>query len=123
MLQKLDLGSNIVVAFRWEGDFTVQAFEQAMKKFLPEIKSRERMNVYLEVTSIGKFEAAAVWEDIKFGFKNMKELRDKIDKMALVTDEGWVRTLVDTTYKFIPGIKIETYEFKDLKEARTFVQS
>jgi hypothetical protein len=81
------------------------------------------MNVYLEVASIGKFEAAAVWEDIKFGFKNMKELRDKIDKMALVTDEGWVRTLADTTYKFIPGIKIETYAFKDLKEARTFVQS
>jgi hypothetical protein len=123
MLQKLDLGTDKVVAFRWEGDFNVEAFEQAMKKFLPELKSRERMNVYLEVASIGKFEAAAVWEDIKFGFKNMKELRDKVDKIALVTDEGWVRTLADTTYKFIPGIKMQSYAFADLKEARTFVQN
>lgn len=123
MLQKLDLGTDKVVAFRWEGDFNVEAFEQAMKKFLPELKSRDRMNVYLEVASIGKFEAAAVWEDIKFGFKNMKELRDKIDKIALVTDEGWVRTLADTTYKFIPGIKMQSYAFTDLKEARTFVQN
>jgi hypothetical protein len=123
MLQKLDLGTDKVVAFRWEGDFNVEAFEQAMKKFLPELKSRERMNVYLEVASIGKFEAAAVWEDIKFGFKNMKELRDKVDKIALVTDEGWVRTLADTTYKFIPGIKMQSYAFADLKEARTCVQN
>jgi hypothetical protein len=123
MLQKLDLGTDKVVAFRWEGDFNVEAFEQAMKKFLPELKSRERMNVYLEVASIGKFEAAAVWEDIKFGFKNMKELRDKVDKIALVTDEGWVRTLADTTYKFIPGIKMQSYAFADLKEARSFVQN
>lgn len=123
MLQKLDLGTDKVVAFRWEGDFNLVAFEQAMKKFLPELKSRERMNVYLEVASIGKFEAAAVWEDIKFGFKNMKELRDKIDRIALVTDEGWVRTLADTTYKFIPGIKMKSYAFANLKEARSFVQS
>lgn len=121
MLQKLDLGTQNVVAFRWEGDFNVPAFEQAMAKFLPELKAREIMNVYLEVAGIGNFEAAAVWEDIKFGFKNMKELRDKIDKIALVTDEGWVRTLAATTYKFIPGIEMKTYPFKELQEARRFV--
>lgn len=123
MLQKLDLGTHNVVAFRWEGDFDVQAFEQAMAKFLPELKSRKRMNVYLEVANVGKFEAAAVWEDIKFGFKNMKELRDKIDRIALVTDESWVRTLADTTYKFIPGIKMKSFPFKEIQEARSFVQS
>lgn len=122
MLQKLDLGTNKVVAFRWEGDFNLEAFEQAMNKFLPELRSRERMNVYIEIASIGKFEAAAIWEDIKFGFKNMKELRDKIEKIAIVTEEDWVRTLAETAYKFIPGIKLQTYVFKDLKEARTFVQ-
>ncbi|MCM4158912.1 STAS/SEC14 domain-containing protein [Antarcticibacterium flavum] len=122
MLQKLDLGNPKVVAFRWEGDFTVKSFEQAMTKFLPELKARERMNVYLEVAKIGEFEAAAVWEDIKFGFKNMKELRDKIDRLALVTDEGWVRTLANTTYKFIPGIDMKTFAFANLQEARLFVQ-
>lgn len=122
MLSKLDLGNPKVVAFRWEGDFTVGAFEKAMAKFLPELKARDRMNLYIEVSNIGKFEAAAVWEDIKFGFKNMKEIRDKIDRLALVTDEGWVRTLANTTYKFIPGIEMKTYAFKELQEARIFVQ-
>lgn len=122
MLQKLGIGDDHVVGFRWEGEFDEKAFKQSLLQFLPELQSRSKMNIYFELIDIGDFEATAVWEDIKFGFNNMKELRDKIDKIALVTDKDWVRNIAESSYKLIPGIKLKSFTFKESEAAKLFVQ-
>lgn len=112
MLQKLTSGGDDkVVAFKWDGEFTEAAFKQCLVDFLDELRARSRMNLYLEIVNFGKVEPKAVWEDIKFSVKNIKEITDKIDKVALVTDIEWFRTLVDTSGKLIPKTDIRTYSF------------
>lgn len=122
MLHKIAMEDEHVVGFRWEGKFDEKAFKQSMVQFLPELQSRSRMNIYFEVVDIEDFEAKAIWEDIKFGVDNMKELRDKIDKIALVTDKDWIRNLAETSYKFIPNIKLKAFTFKESAAAKLFVQ-
>lgn len=122
MLHKIDIGDEHVVGFRWEGEFDEKAFKQSLVQFLPELQSRSKMNIYFELVDIGNFEAKAVWEDIKFGFNNMKELKDKIEKVALVTDKDWVRNIAETSYKFIPGIKLKSFTFQESEAAKLFVR-
>lgn len=122
MLSKLDIGDDKVVAFRWEGDFDEKAFNQAMVQFLQEFQSRYKMNVYLEIADLDDFDAQAVWKDLKFSMQNLNELREKIDKVALVTNKDWISNLAEMSYKFVPDIKLKSFNFAETETARSFVQ-
>lgn len=122
MLSKLDIGNDKVGAFRWEGDFDEKAFIQAMVQFLQEFQSRNKMNLYLEIADLDDADVQAVWKDLKFSAQNMNELRDKIDKVALVTNKEWIGNLAEMSYKFIPDIKLKSFNFAETETARLFVQ-
>ncbi len=122
MLHKLDFSDDRVLAFSWEGDFSKKAFEDAMAEFVPELKTRDNFNLYLEMHSIEGMEAKAVWEDIKFYFQNMPELMEKIKKIALVTDKSWMKNLAELSYKMVPGIDLKSFSFEDKKAAREWVK-
>lgn len=121
MLQKLTLGTKDVVAFRWEGNFDKKAFDQAMDQFLPELKARDKFNIYLEIVELGEVEANAVWQDIKFYSGNFSSLVSKIDKVALVTDNSWLKNLAETSYKLVPGIELKAFPYKEQDVARHWI--
>lgn len=123
MLQKLDFSNSKVLAFSWDGDFNRKAFEVAMAEFVPELKTRDQFNIYLEMHSIQGVEAKAVWEDVKFYFQNMPELMEKINKIALVTDKSWMKNLAELSYKMMPGIDLKSFSFDDKSAAREWVKN
>lgn len=122
MLQKIDLGIDNIIGFRWEGKFDKEAFKQSMQEFLPELRTRDEMNIYLEFGGIEGMEAKAVWEDLKFYFSNMKELQEKINKIALVTNKDWFGTLSELSYKFVPGIKLKSFSVEDTEAAIAYLK-
>lgn len=122
MLHKLDIGDENVAAFRWEGKLDEKAVKQSMVQFLPELQSRHRFNIYLEITDIDGVEAKALWDDMKYSFNSLSELRNKVDKIALVTDKSWISSLAETSYKFIPGLKLKAFNFSETETAKTFVK-
>ena len=121
MLQKLNLGDEKVVAFRWEGTFDEKGFKQSLVQFIPKLQMRSKINLYLEVVNLTEVEAKAVWEEVKFDVRNMKELSNKIDKIALVTEISWMRSLASSTYAFIPGIRLKSFKFDESDAAKAFV--
>jgi len=122
MLQKLELGDEKVAAFRLEGAFDEKGFKQSMIQFLPELQMRSKMNLYLEVVNLTQVEAKAFWEEIKYDVKNIGQLIGKIDKVALVTDLNWMRTLASTSSVLVPGIVVKTFKFEESDAARAFVK-
>lgn len=121
MLQRIHIGNEKVLAFNWEGKFDKKAFEKDMTRFTSELKTRDKFNVYIEMHGIEGVEAKAVWEDLKFGVKNIKELTEKIDRVALVTDKDWVKNLAKVSYSVIPNIKLKTFAFKEKEVAKLWV--
>lgn len=121
MLHKLDLGSDQIVGFSWEGKYDEKAVKQSIGQFLPELRSRAHMNVYLELYEISQVEAKAVWEDLKFSVKNYQEITDKVEKFALVTNVDWVRNLASASSSVISGIKLKTFTFQEKDAARLWV--
>ena len=58
---------------------------------------------------------------MKFYSGNLKEFITKIDKVALVTDNSWIKNLAETSYKFIPGIELKSYKFDEREVAKQWV--
>lgn len=122
MLHKLDLNDEKVVGFRWEGKFDEKGFKQSLVQFIPELQMHSKMNLYLEVLNLTEVEAKAVWEEIKYDVQNMKEMVNKIDKVALVTDLTWLRTLSSSFSSLVPGIRVKTFKLEEADAAKVFVK-
>jgi hypothetical protein len=121
MLRKIVFKDENVLAFRWEGQFDENAFENAMDEFLPVFRDRHHSNIYIEVVDIEGMDANAVWQDLKFSAGNFNDLIKKIGKVAVVTDSSWLKNLAETSYKLIPGIELKAFNFDESKVAKEWV--
>lgn len=122
MLQKLDFTEEHVAGFRWEGKFDEKAFKQSLVQFLPELQMRSRLNIYLEIVSLTEVEAKAIWDEIRFDVQNFRELQGKIEKVALVTDMSWIRTMAEASSTFVPGIRLKSFKFEEADAAKTWIR-
>src|SRR5690606_8125447 len=122
MLHKLDFEEEHVAGFRWEGKFDDKGFKQSLVQFLPELKMRPRLNIYAEIVNLSEVEAKALWEEVKFDVQNFRELQNKIEKVALVTDMSWIRTMAEASSAVIPGIRLKAFKFDEAEAARTWVK-
>ena len=121
MLHKIDLGSDRAVGFSWEGEFDVKGFKQSVVQFLPELQSRAHMDVYIEVYEITDVQARALWDELKFDLQNYRQLSQKIDKVALVTRETWLRNLAVGYASLLPGIRLKAFTFEEKEAAKKWV--
>ena len=119
MLEEIDLGlsNDRVVAYKWEGAFDLAGFEQAKIQFLPELKMRDRLNIFIDVIRIDKIEAQAVWKDLKLAVENHNEFSDKIDRIAIVTNVSWLKNMANASAIVYSKIQIKTFEVQEREKA------
>ncbi|WP_029038693.1 SpoIIAA family protein [Salinimicrobium xinjiangense] len=122
MLQKIDFQEEHVAGFRWEGKFDEKAFKQSLVQFLPELQMRSRLNIYFEIVNLTEVEAKAIWEEIKFDVRNFTDLQSKIEKVALVTDMSWIRTLSEASSTVVPGISLKAFKFDEVEAAKVWIR-
>ena len=92
-----------------------------MVQFLPELQSRAHMDVYMEVYEITDVQARALWDELKFDLQNYRQLSQKIDKVALVTNETWLRNLAVGSASLLPGIRLKAFTFEEKEAAKKWV--
>lgn len=122
MLHKIDFEDFHVVGFRWEGKFDEEGAKQSIVQFFKELQTKSRFNVYMEVESLTEVEAQGIWEEIKFEAKNYQQMLNEIDKIALVTDMTWMRSIAENASFMVPKMKIKAFEMKDAEAAKTWVK-
>jgi hypothetical protein len=62
-----------------------------------------------------RFEGGAMWDDARLGLRKIGWKR-----LAVVTDHGQIRSLINTFKFMIPG-KVKTFELSQLDEAKAWV--
>lgn len=119
MLEEIDLGlsKERVIAYKWEGAFDLAGFEQAKIQFLPELKMRDRLNIFIEIVSLEKVEVQAVLKDLQLAVENYKEFSDKIDRIAIVTDVSWLQSMVNASAMLYTNIQIKTFAVLEKENA------
>lgn len=119
MLEEIDLGlsKERVIAYKWEGAFDLAGFEQAKIQFLPELKMRDRLNIFIEIVSLEKVEVQAVLKDLHLAVENYKEFSDKIDRIAIVTDVSWLQSMVNASAMLYTNIQIKTFAVLEKENA------
>jgi len=108
-----------LVAIKVSATLTAEDYE---REWIPRVNDviaehgKVRILVYMDETFDG-WEAAAIWEDTKFGLAHISGL----EKMALVGGPNWIRKLTDLFGPLIPG-SYKTFEAGELEAAFEWVK-
>lgn len=123
MIQKLDLNNEKVLAWRLEGKINEAELSPMVKDLEQELNTSDRLNIYMEVTETPGVTPQAFWDSLKSGLSNLKSYDDKLDKVAVVTDKGWLQTMASVENRFFPGIEERAFSFEEATEARQWVKA
>jgi len=107
-----------VLGFSAKGTVTAHDYESVIipaveAQFVRQQKVRFLYHLGKEFTG---FEVAAMWDDTKLGLKHFSDW----EKMAVVSDVGWVRVAIEAFGLAMPG-RVRVYHDSELAEARQWV--
>ena len=80
------------------------------------IKSAKIRLLYLLGDDFENYEPGAMWEDAKMGLQHYSAW----EKVAIITDVGWVRNMSKIIGYLIPG-KVKVFNNNELEEAKQWV--
>ena len=121
MISILQLQPN-VLAYRVEGKLEREDIDRIFAEVDRKLATGEKIRVYAEVHSITGMTLEAIWQDLKLGMQRMN-LISKIERAALVTDLGWLRTAIAFEDKVFGRLPIRAFQLSQQIEAQAWVQS
>ncbi|WMJ73993.1 STAS/SEC14 domain-containing protein [Cytophagaceae bacterium ABcell3] len=121
MVEKLDIEKDNTIAFKVDGKVALKDAQEVMDTIQTQLKTSDHFKGYVEVYNFEGIEPKALWERLKFGISNFSELTNKVDKIALVTDQKWFQSLSEIIYKVIPGIELKSFSLEDAGKAKSWL--
>jgi len=110
-----------VDGLRFSGHVSRDEYQQVVLPLLHECLARGGGIRLLIVIDDGfdRFEAGALWEDLKFGLGSGLEL-SRWERMALVSDAGWVHHAISIFGWSVPG-DVKVYPLGDRDQATAWL--
>jgi hypothetical protein len=120
MIKMLEGFPESVIALSAHGRVTRKDYENVL---IPHINlalsSHDKVRLYYELDGdFAGLEAGAAWEDFKIGLEHLS----RWERIAVVTDIGWIRLAVGTFRFLMPG-RIRIFDAGQASQARRWIVS
>src|SRR5215468_991609 len=118
MIAVLEGFPDAVTAFVAEGRVTKKDYEDVLiPKLENALREHKKIRCYYELGErYSGIEAGAVWTDFKLGIKHLT----RWERIAVVTDVGWIRMVVNAFRFLVPG-EVRVYETAKSSEAKGWI--
>jgi hypothetical protein len=118
MVEKIPDMPHNVLGFTAKGTVTADDYESVIIPEVEALFSRHRKVRFLYYLGedFSGFEAAAMWDDTKLGFKHLTGW----ERIAVVTDIEWIRGAMRVFSLVIPG-QIRLFHNRDFSEAKRWI--
>jgi hypothetical protein len=122
MITALDGLPDGVLGFRFSGHVTREEYTRTL---LPALKApidagaKVRLAIVID-DDFDRFEAGALWEDMKFGFGSGLTHLSAWERMALVSDAAWVRHAITLMGWLVPG-EVRVFPLAELADATSWL--
>ena len=100
------------------GKLTHSDYERFIPEFERLAKQHGKIRVLFEMTDFHGWEAAALWDDIKFDLRHFAD----IERLALVGDKKWQKEMSVFCRPFTTA-RIRYYDHAAIEDARTWLTS
>ncbi len=118
MIERIEGLPDDVLALQARGEVTAEDYQSVLVPALEDLLRHHRRVRLLYVLGDGfdGYTGGAAWEDAKVGMRHLTAF----ERVAVVTDEGWVTTMVKAFGFAMPG-EVRVFGTGELDEARTWI--
>jgi len=120
MIEKLTAKPG-VLALRVQGHVSREDVDRCFELLTENLENHPKIGLYIEITSLTGFDTEALQEDFKRGWALLDKL-DRFDRVAVVSDQTWIRWASRIESALLPGISYRTYTLAERKQALDWVQ-
>ncbi len=118
MLEVLPAAAH-VVAMRVSGRIDTDDIERGIAAVDEALAHQDRIALFVEIAMSG-MSPGALARDLGYGLRHLRELH-RFARMAVVTEQDWVRRIVQIQGRVLPQIEIRTFALGERDEALTWV--
>lgn len=112
--------SDTLIRLEASGTIDAAAMEKGLEELLRLTRDRERVNMLYIVKGITMPELSALAVEMKYIARLFGLLR-KMRRVAVVSDQGWVRTAAEIEGALIPGLRIKAFDAREEAAARAWL--
>lgn len=119
MIDALQLHDNQITV-KVNGTVDRDDWQQVTDMINEALQHHDRVTVLADLTHMDTFTGGAVYEDTKFGIKNLGSL-DHFDKIAVLTDKQWLERGAELAEKLLPGVDVRVFDTADTRQAQQWI--
>lgn len=123
MIEKIDLKDPHVIGFRIKGKIDDVSFKRSTYKVLKAFERDSHFNIYMEVESFEGVTFETIWDSIKLGLNHFGEYLKQVDKIAVVTDIGWLKGITKVENRLISSIEEKVFNPGEREMAKVWVSA
>ncbi len=117
MIEKLTGFADNVVAFRCLGRVTKADYTSVLVPAVTEaLRTYRNVRLYYETGADFSLDPAAAWEDFKVGMENIT----RWERVAVVTDIGWIKHAMQLFGFLMPGVT-KLFSGAETEQARAWI--
>ena len=118
MLEHHIIPDTNIIEFVIDGKVSKEELESALLASELFIRENEQIRVLKQVKAIGAMDPSAVWDNVKWGWRNVSH----ITHVALVADQKWMEIWGKMASPFVSA-KMKFFSSADLDQAREWLRT
>ncbi|MDJ0555261.1 MAG: STAS/SEC14 domain-containing protein [Microcoleaceae cyanobacterium MO_207.B10] len=119
MIEIIPIENQNIVGFNIDGKIESSDIEKVTNLVEERLKSETKLRIYVEVKNIQGISLEALWQDLKFGLRHLKDFQKK----AVVCEESWMTKLAAASNKIFTNIEVKCFSFSEKDEALEWVKN
>jgi hypothetical protein len=116
MFKILDFTKNNLTAIQAKGKIEKADYDKVNALLEKNEREYDAQRLYIEIDEIEKITPAALWEDFKMYFKQIR----KFERVAIVADSSVIENLTRLSKPFVSG-EVKFFDVKEALRAREWV--
>jgi SpoIIAA-like len=117
MLEYREIPDTNIVEFVIDGTISAAEFDDVLARFEASIARHGKIRVLEHVRSLGGVPPSKWWEDVKFGFKHMRD----INRAAVVAEEKWIEIFANLVNPFLAA-EVRYFKSAQIDKARAWLR-
>ncbi len=119
MIELLQMDADPVTGLRVRGRIETRDFDAVVGLLDEKFQRHEKLQIYAQIESMGGISLEAFLKEIQYSLRNFR----RVDKEAVVSDKGWLKTFVSLADKPFPSIEARHFSFEEKAAAQAWVRS
>lgn len=112
--------SDTLIRLQASGRIDAAEMEKGLEELLRLTRDRERVNMLYIVNGLTMPELSALAVEMKYLARLFALLR-KLNRVAVVSDQGWVRTAAEIEGALIPSLRMKAFDAREEAAARAWL--